>query len=240
VNRLAGLRAQQNGFAVMAKAFESFCKVAAILIYISVVPTSHPASFDCSKASRPIERLICNDPLINRLDAEMGLNYRQANAAFPLRGFVLATQRIFIRGYEHCLNKVLNQPKNSSTVTECLTLLNERIVELQDYGPAKVYTNAESKSVTPEDLIILVHDREKKRRIRFWGNWMPDAYRPGPFPEGKLCDLSEEVESSTGGFRSNTIGDVLIKVTETEVTVDGFISCTPRNGIEARAYRRVR
>lgn len=240
MNRLASVNAEQNGFAVKAKAFEFFCKVAAILFYTTVAIASHAASFDCSKASRPIERLICNDPLINRLDAEMGLNYRQANAAFPLRGFVLATQRIFIRGYERCLDKVLNQPNNPSTVIECLTLLHERVAELQDYGRAKVYSNAESKSSTPEDLIILVHDRENKLRIRFWGNWMPDAYRPSPFPDGKLCDVSEEVEPTKNGFRSKTFGDVLIKVTETELKVDGFISCTPRNGIEARAYRRVR
>ena len=223
-----------------ANAFKLLYQVAWFLAVISPITTSYAASFDCSKASRPVERFICNDPDFNRLDAEMGLAYRQANAAFPLRGFILATQRIFIVGYENCLKNVLRQSKQLSRGSECLALLKERILELEDYGRSKVYTDARLKSWTPDDLVILIQDRGPKLRIRFWGNWMPDAYRPSPFPDGKICDLSEEVESSNNSFRLKVLDDVFIKVTETEVTVGSHIMCTPRNGIAARAYRRVR
>jgi len=49
------------------------------------------ASFDCAKARRPLEKFICSNPELDALDTRMGEVFRQVNAGFPLKGFLLTT-----------------------------------------------------------------------------------------------------------------------------------------------------
>ena len=41
-----------------------------------VVLAAHAASFDCAKATRPVEKLICGDPKLNSADERLGQTYR--------------------------------------------------------------------------------------------------------------------------------------------------------------------
>ena len=43
----------------------------------------HAASFDCAKAARPAEKLICSDPRLNAADEDMGQRYRASLARLP-------------------------------------------------------------------------------------------------------------------------------------------------------------
>ena len=43
------------------------------------------ASFDCAKARRPIEKLICSTPELDAADTRMGEVFKQINAGFPLK-----------------------------------------------------------------------------------------------------------------------------------------------------------
>ena len=38
--------------------------------------TGHAASFDCAKAATPVEKMICADALLGRLDEALARNYR--------------------------------------------------------------------------------------------------------------------------------------------------------------------
>ena len=62
-----------------------WCDVAAALLFAFVVLSSplagHAASFDCTKAASQVEKLICAEDEISRLDDELAAAYRAASGA---------------------------------------------------------------------------------------------------------------------------------------------------------------
>ncbi len=201
---------------------------------------SFAASFDCAKAQRPLEKFICSNPQLNSADEQMGSVFKEVNASFPLKGFALLTQRRFIAEYPTCMldgrGKTVATP---ATANACLQMVQSRINELRQYGQSKVYSNAKGK-FTQDDLAILVSSIGAKSQIKFWGNWMPDAYQPAPFPEGRLCDFEAELIPTKGGFKTDQTDDVIISLSETAVQLSGFISCSPRTGIADGSYKRIK
>jgi hypothetical protein len=121
----------------------------------------------------------------------------------------------------------------------CVSVVRERIAELETQALAKVYTGADAK-FTHEDLAILVYTANGRQKIRLWGNWMPDAYNPKPFPDGKLCDLDAELKPAKVGFMTASTDDAVFSVSDAAVQISEHIMCTPRNGIAPGNYRRVR
>ena len=205
-----------------------------------VVSSASAASFDCAKARRPIEKLICSNPELDAADTRMGEVFKQVNAGFPLKGFLLATQRVFLSGYASCMNDANGKPlATAEGARRCVSVVRERIAELETQALAKVYTGADAK-FTHEDLAILVYTANGRQKIRLWGNWMPDAYNPKPFPDGKLCDLDDELKPAKGGFMTPSTDDAVFSVSDAAVQISEHIMCTPRNGIAPGNYRRVR
>lgn len=198
------------------------------------------ASFDCGKARRPLEKLICSNPELDAADTRMGEVFKQVNAGFPLKGFLLTTQRSFLAGYPYCMNddrgKALPGPE---AARRCATMVKNRTAEIEQQALAKVYSNATDK-FTHDSLAILVYTANGTQRIRLWGNWMPDAYNPKPFPEGVLCDIDEELKPVKGGFMIGYSDEAVFSISDTAVSISEFIMCTPRTGIGAGSYRRVR
>lgn len=75
------------------------------LIFLSSV--SHAASFDCSKASTSIEKAICADTLLGKLDEALSDNYktmRGANIGEEARKDLKATQRKLLSERNKCKN----------------------------------------------------------------------------------------------------------------------------------------
>jgi uncharacterized protein YecT (DUF1311 family) len=198
------------------------------------------ASFDCRKGSRPVEKFICSNPELDAADGRMGDVYRRVNASFPLKGFVQATQREFVAGFPYCMNGTDNRPSTGpASLRRCLDWVARRTAELESYERAIVYTSAADR-FTHDDLAILVDGAKDRRRVRMWGNWMPHAFDPKPFPAGSLCDIEEELKPVRGGFRMDSHEDVTLRFSETELRIDGLIMCSARNTIGAGTYRRAK
>ncbi len=207
---------------------------------VLVVSSASAASFDCAKARRPIEKLICSNPELDAADTRMGEVFKQVNAGFPMKGFLLATQRVFLAGYVNCMNDDYGKPMVAAEgARRCVAMVRARIAELETQALAKVYSNADAK-FTHEDLAILVYTAQGRQKIRLWGNWMPDAYNPKPFPQGMLCDLDDELKPAKGGFMTASTDDAVFQVSDAAVQISEHIMCTPRNGIAPGAYRRMR
>jgi uncharacterized protein YecT (DUF1311 family) len=226
---------------MMGMAMKTFL-LRAVLLSASLlaVSSASAASFDCAKARRPIEKLICSNPELDAADTRMGDVFKQVNAGFPLKGFLLATQRVFLAGYASCMNDNHSKPlATAEGARRCVALVRDRTAELETQALAKVYTGADTK-FTHEDLAILVYTANGRQKIRLWGNWMPDAYNPKPFPDGKLCDLEDELKPAKGGFMTASTDDAVFSVSDAAVQISEHIMCTPRNGIAPGAYRRVR
>jgi uncharacterized protein YecT (DUF1311 family) len=198
------------------------------------------ASFDCGKARRPLEKLICSSPELDAADTRMGEVFKQVNAGFPLKGFLLATQRVFLSGYPYCMTDDRGKSlSGAEAARRCAAMVRARTAEIEAQALAKVYSSADGK-FTHDSLAILVYSVDGRRRIRLWGNWMPDAYNPQPFPDGKLCDLDEELKPVKGGYTTAVSDEAVFSISDTSVNISDFIMCTPRNGIGPGAYRRVR
>lgn len=162
----------------------------------------------------------------------------QAAKDFPLPGFVQATQRVFVAGYPNCL---LNEQGATATaplaVKQCIAAVEQRIQELNTLEQARVYSDATGQ-FTPENLAILVFATQQPASIQFWGNWMPDAYRPKPFPQGHLCNLQAELQPDGTAFVTEETGTSRITLGDQAITLSEPISCTPRTGIAEGRYAR--
>jgi uncharacterized protein YecT (DUF1311 family) len=218
----------------------SWRSTVALLALLTLSAMSHAASFDCGKARRPIEKFICSQPELDAADTRLGEVFKQVHAGFPSKGFLLATQRVFVADYPSCLTD--DQGKTSSgpaSVRRCVNLVKERIQALESQALALVYSDAPAK-FAHDGLTILLYNSQGQQRIRLWGNWMPDAYKPEPFPAGKLCDLDAALKPVKGGFKTDDTDDAVFVITESQLSISEYIMCTPRNGIAPGPYRRLR
>lgn len=198
------------------------------------------ASFDCGKARKPLEKFICANPELDAADTRMGEVFKQINAGFPLKGYVLATQKLFLSGYAYCMNDSRGKPSTSPDAAQrCVKAVQQRTAEMQSLVQAKAYAESPDK-FNQDSLAILVYPANGRNRIRLWGNWMPDAQNPRPFPDGVLCDIDDELKPVKGGFGTDSTDDAVFVISDASVTVRGYIMCTPRNGIGEGTYRRVR
>lgn len=198
------------------------------------------ASFDCAKAKRPLEKLICSDAELDATDTQLGEVYKRVNASFPLNNFVHTTQQVFLAGYPACLidGNSGRPAATADAVRNCIAMARERIVELESLAQAHVYSDAKGK-FSPENMAILTFTRQGKSMISFWGNWMPDGFRPKPFPDGFLCAIESELKPVKGGFKTDETSEAVFSISDKLIRVSEVISCTPRNGIADGEYRRV-
>jgi hypothetical protein len=170
----------------------------------------------------------------------MGEVFKQVNAGFPLKGFLLATQRLFLSAYPYCMTDDSGKSlAGTEAARRCAAMVRARTAEIEAQALAKIYLDADGK-FTQDSLAILVYSADGRKRIRLWGNWMPDAYNPQPFPAGKLCDLDEELKPVKGGYMISMSDEAVFSISDASVNISAYIMCTPRNGIGAGSYRRVR
>lgn len=69
------------------------------------IPLSHAASFDCQKASTSIEKAICSNPTLSKLDDVLAENYKYmmaANIGDGARKDLKQTQRAWIAKRNKC------------------------------------------------------------------------------------------------------------------------------------------
>lgn len=211
-----------------------------VLILGFATSATYAASFDCAKASKPFEKLICANPELDEADTAMGQAYKDAVQSVPLKGFVSLNQRWFVSGYSSCtFDKSGKNQFDKSAVSRCVTAAKMRTEELKSYSTSKFYSNAQGK-FNQEDLAILQFVKDGKNMVKMWGNWMPDAYQPKPFPNGVVCDIDAELLPTKGGFKTQSTDDAVLKFTDTSLTISSWIMCSARTGIGEGDYKRVR
>lgn len=218
----------------------NFLRLFFIFTGLSFSAAAGAASFDCAKASKPFEKLICSNPELDEADGAMGLAYRNAVQSVPLKGFVSLSQRWFVAGYPTCM--LDNSGKNQfdkSAVSRCVAAAKARTEELKSYSTSKIYSNVQGK-FTQEDLAILQYAKSGKNMVKMWGNWMPDAYQPKPFPNGVMCDIDAELLPTKGGLKTELTDDAVLKFTEGNVTISTSIMCSPRTSITEGDYKRIK
>ena len=85
-------------------------KIAALVFVVmsSYAVVSHSASFDCKKAATPIEKQICGDALLGKLDSALSENYKNMLASDIGSGAskdMKATQKKWMASRNKCTDK---------------------------------------------------------------------------------------------------------------------------------------
>ena len=181
------------------------------------------ASFDCKKASMTQEKLICSDPVLNAADEKLGEAYKVARKNFPVKKFISLSQKAFLLEYRYCAAAEEGRERN---IEFCLGLAKERTEELLDLATANVYSDKKGK-FTVEDLVITISTHRAPPVLRYWGHWMPDAYRRKPFPDGFLCHDNIELKLVDGRLIAAD-PDIKILINNDKISI-GDILCSARN-----------
>lgn len=205
-----------------------------LLTFFLISNSAIAASFDCSKASTAHEKLICSNPELNDADEKMGEAYKLTSKNFPVKGFIRLSQRRFLMDYRACNSENVN--KNEG-ISRCVAMARERTQVLISLRNSNVYTN-NPNAFTHDDTLISISSNSNKPILRYWGNWMPDAYDQKPFPYGFLCDDYLDLKISNGSMVS-TDSDIKILVGEKSVKIDA-IHCSARQGPIKGEFQRVK
>ncbi|MCW2273437.1 hypothetical protein GJ654_05660 [Rhodoblastus acidophilus] len=207
-------------------------KTAALLILLAaaLAPSARAASFDCGKARTPLERRICADPALGQADEDLSKAYAETLRTFVVPEFIKDSQRAWLFEAPQCLeNKT------------CAELFKERAETLRLYRSAKVYTDY-GKDFDREKTTLVVYERNGKPWLDWYGDWMPDAYRPKPFPDGFLARDGGELIPAKGKFTLADHDDAIISLSDDKITFGGEygMSLTARQGFIHGDFLRVR
>lgn len=120
--------------------YEMVMKVLVLFISLVFSTSAFSASFDCAKASTLIEKAICSDPTLGKLDEALANNYNgmlSADLGRPAKS-IRNEQREWISKRNKCMTR------------DCLvSAYRERIDETCDYG---VVSGVHPECVRAEDV----------------------------------------------------------------------------------------
>ena len=110
----------------------SMKKIMAIAILFALLPmTTFSASFDCTKASTYVEKMICSDETISKLDEQLAKSYKQALEKALLKDDFKMQQRVW-----------LGDHRDTCKDAECLKMEYEnRIVWLNETAAMEIPKN---------------------------------------------------------------------------------------------------
>jgi len=132
------------------------------------------ASFDCAKARSKVEKAICNDSELSKLDEELASAYKSALATHPLPSYVRARQVNWLKGLQN-----LDGP---NVVAGLKSAYRTRVSHLRTATQVVVYSDAEEKfSFGGGDTAVeLWPSPDAKWHISIWGGFHHDPVNSEP------------------------------------------------------------
>ena len=122
--------------------------VRGILLTVGILACSHSyaTSFDCSKATQPSEKMVCNSPTLSALDDQMFALYSSVKTVSPNPDSLKQDQIAWIKqmrtcASESCMEQLYKQrisdlsPKNSLTKTVDVSRLANNPSSIRDSQP---------------------------------------------------------------------------------------------------------
>lgn len=171
--------------------------------------SAHAASFDCSKATTAVEKMICANPEISALDDQLGSTYKSAMEKTADRQSLEAGQL-----------KWLKQTRNVCTDENCLSLAYKS--RLKWLGSVL----EEAAMIPPLDGVT--HGATKEAFDKVIEHFRTHHYKVATMPDGKPIDY-------TGGH----CGEILEALSKGEVTyVEPKISTDDYNDPRLDPYKK--
>jgi len=122
---------------------------------------TYSASFDCTKAKSPVEKAICSDTELGKLDEDLSKVYKDALKEHPVENYVKTRQRAWLKTNSYC---------DKSKLVNCLKEnYKERIKQLSGISKIKVYSNSNKFSYEDGDAVAEIRLDGSKYLISLWG-----------------------------------------------------------------------
>lgn len=94
-------------------------RIAVLLSSFLIVALAHAASFDCGKASTTVEKLICSNDQLSKLDEELAEIYGSAAKEEKGGSEIKNSQRVWLESRNNCA--ISPYAKNENWLTSCIT-----------------------------------------------------------------------------------------------------------------------
>jgi uncharacterized protein YecT (DUF1311 family) len=196
---------------------------------------SQAASFDCSNARTPLEKKICREPALSKADEALAKVYQQRLRDFPIPAFIKDSQRAWLNFAQQCLYF-----ESSHSGETCLGMFQARIDALTHYRDAKIYTDY-GKAFDHDQTTLLLYEKNGGLWLDWYGDWMPDAYRPKPFPDGFLAQDGGALTAKDGTYTLADHDDAIVSIAEDKITFGGDgMSLSARQGFVHGDFLRVK
>ena len=158
-----------------------------------IAPVAFSASFDCGKAKSPVEKAICSNDELGKLDEELAEAYKLAVKEYPVQNYVKARQREWIKDNNYC---------DKNKIVSCLKVNYEkRISKLKDIPFIKVYSSTQKFEYSDGDTVAEIRKIDGKFQIYVWGGFR--IHRQSSNEAGKPvytgCEFEGIFTSPNGG-----------------------------------------
>ena len=135
------------------------------LVLSTLTPIVHAASFDCKKAKSKVEKSICENAELSRLDEQLAAVYKATMSTHPLPKYVKARQKDWLDLNQYCDNKKFVQCLKNNYI--------ERIEELNISPRMQVFTNSKDFSYENANAVVtIIPEPSGYARIDVWGGFV--------------------------------------------------------------------
>ncbi len=170
--------------------------VIAILLIVSSA-LSHAASFDCAKASTRIEKTICGDEQLSKLDSDLMMAYKAAQSSSSDTDKLKSEQKAW-----------LQSSRNKCEDTECIRKAYEdRINALK---PVEV--SAPVTQTTPETTVVRNESLPDVKPEEKPVEAAAPVVAAEPTPQTRTSESTTASQSTPAGQPTSTVADILFGV----------------------------
>ena len=159
-----------------------------IVIFTCLFPLlkAGAASFNCAKARSPVEKAICANSELSKLDENLAEVYKLVIKVHPVQNYIKARQKDWIGLNNYC---------EKDKIVGCLKKRYEtRIAQLKKPSPLKIFSSSPNFDYSDGDAVAEIWQQDGKYQIYVWGGFR--LHRQASSDAGKAVYTGCEFEGS--------------------------------------------
>lgn len=112
--------------------------------------STHAASFDCAKVQARVEKMICADAELSKLDDDMAVAYTTAREVGGDEASLLTTQRQWQKERNSCANALCVKNIYSTRLSSLASAVNSKRAHIEEYSTASRKTGNSNQKICTE------------------------------------------------------------------------------------------
>ena len=138
-----------------------------LLLGFGFVCNANAASFNCAKAGRSVEKAICSDEKLSKLDERLSEVYKLALKEYPVKNYLKFRQRDWNKNHD-----CDREEKVEKKYIECLVERYEtRISQLTNLSAVKIYATSKDFDFAGGDAVAEIREQKGALSISIWGGF---------------------------------------------------------------------